>query len=96
MDYLRETSEGTCLTVRVTPRAGRNAWAGWHAGMPKIRLCAPPAEGQANRALMEFLAEALDRPRSTLELIAGASSRTKTVRLRGCPADHIRSRIPPA
>lgn len=94
MDFLRETSEGALLTVRVTPRAGRNEWAGWHGGVPKIRLCAPPAEGQANRALVEFLAEALDRPRSTLELVSGASSRTKTVLIRGCNAAAVRPRLP--
>ena len=94
MDFLRETSEGVLLTVRVTPRAGRNEWAGWHGGVPKIRLCAPPSDGQANRALIEFLAEALDRPRSTLALVSGASSRTKTVLIRGVTAATIRACIP--
>lgn len=96
MDFLRETSDGVLLTVRVTPRAGRNEWAGAHAGLPRIRLCAPPADGQANRALMEFLADALDRPRSTLTLVSGASSRTKTVQIRGITAETIRACIPPA
>ena len=96
MDFLRESSEGVLLTVRVTPRAGRNEWAGWHGGVPKIRLCAPPADGQANRALIEFLAEAMDRPRSTLALVSGASSRTKTVLIRGVTAATLRACIPPA
>ena len=96
MDFLRENSGGVLLTVRVTPRAGRNEWSGWHGGVPKIRLCAPPADGQANRALIAFVAEALDRPRSTLALVSGASSRTKTVLIRGVTAEAIRARIPPA
>jgi uncharacterized protein (TIGR00251 family) len=75
--------EEALLTVRVVPRASRNAVQSVAATGVKIRLTAPPVDGKANAALIEFLAEALDVPRSACTLVAGATARDKRVAVRG-------------
>jgi uncharacterized protein len=56
---------------------------GVHADAVKIALTAPAADGKANDALIAFLAEALRLPRARIALVAGITSRAKTVRITG-------------
>jgi uncharacterized protein (TIGR00251 family) len=72
--------KGAALAVRVTPRASRNEITEIQSdGTVKIRLTAPPVEGQANEALVTFLAKVLDLPASKIEIVAGATGRDKLV-----------------
>lgn len=79
---------GLRLTVRLTPRGGRDAIDGVETladGRPilKVRVRAAPSDGQANAALVALLARELDLPRSAVALVAGATARLKTVALAG-------------
>lgn len=77
---LHDGKSGSALAVRVTPKASRNAIVGvLDDGTIKVHLTAPPVEGQANQALIEFLAEVLDVPKSRIEIVAGHSGRDKLV-----------------
>lgn len=76
---MRKADGGYILQVRVTPRASRNEMRGWHGGALKVRLRAPPVDGKANEALVDFLAEALEVPRSRVAILAGGASRLKSV-----------------
>lgn len=67
------------LTLYIQPGAKRTALAGLHDGKPKIALQARPVEGQANAALIAFLAELLGISRRSIEIISGDTSRTKRV-----------------
>jgi len=78
------------LTVRVQPRASRNEIAGVHGDALKVRLTAPPVEGAANEALVEFLAATFGIPVRAVTLVAGASSRTKVVELAGVTEESVR------
>jgi uncharacterized protein len=80
---LKETPRGCLLPVKVVPRASQNKCVGTENGELKIRLQAPPVEGAANDALLEFLAELINRPRSSLRVIKGQKSRHKVVEIRG-------------
>jgi uncharacterized protein YggU (UPF0235/DUF167 family) len=76
------------LSVRLTPRGGRDAVEGWAVdagGRPvlKARVAAPPVEGEANAALIALIAKALKRPRSAVSVVAGASGRLKQVEVDG-------------
>jgi uncharacterized protein (TIGR00251 family) len=71
------------LLVYVQPRASRNELAGVHDGRLRIRLTAPPVEGAANEALLRFLADWLEVPRSAVRIVAGDSSRRKRVVVTG-------------
>lgn len=57
--------------------------AGFEGGVVRIRLNAPPVEGQANEALVRFLAKALGVPKSRIALVAGGKGRNKIVRVDG-------------
>lgn len=86
----REPSEGVTFNVKVVPRAHRSEIVGMENDALKVRLNAPPVEGRANQALVELLAHALGVPRATIEIIRGASSRHKVVRVRGAPTEKIK------
>ena len=75
--------EGTALIlrVRVLPRSSRNEIAEPLGDHLKIRLTTPPIEGKANRDLIRFLARQCAVPPSQVDLIAGASGRSKRVRI---------------
>jgi len=66
------------LTVRVTPRAARDAVEGLdEAGAVRVRVTAAPAEGAANAAVTKLLAKTLDLPSRDVVLVSGATSRLK-------------------
>ena len=95
--FLRRTNEGVAVRVRLTPNAARDGIDGAVTLPPPggtvlaLRLRARPVEGQANAALVAFLGEALGLPRSAISLDKGATSRIKTVLLRGDPDGLARS-----
>jgi hypothetical protein len=74
---------GVTIRVFVTPRSSANKVVGEQNGAIKVALTAPPVEGAANKALVEFLAKLLGVPRSSVSLISGETSRQKTVRVLG-------------
>lgn len=72
------------MRVRVTPRAAsaRLAVEADAAGpLVRVWVTAPPAEGAANDAVVRLLAKALGRPKSALEIVRGAASRDKVLRI---------------
>ncbi len=81
--WLRQEPGGLVLEVLVQPRASRTRAAGEHGGRLKIQLCAPPVDGEANAALVAFLAEALGVRRADVTLVRGVTGRRKTVRAAG-------------
>jgi uncharacterized protein len=64
-----------------------NKVVGVHNGALKVALTAPPVEGAANKALLEFLAKLLGAPKSSVVLISGEGSRNKIVRVEGISAE---------
>ena len=93
MTWLTDTPAGAVLNLRIVPRAHKNAIQGEHGDALKIRLCAPPVDGAANAALVEFLSDAFALPRARVQLLAGATSRNKRVLLSGLTASAIQSQI---
>jgi uncharacterized protein len=90
MPFLTDTPEGAVLNLRIVPRAQKNAIQGELGDALKIRLCAPPVEGAANAALVEFLAETFGLPRARVQLLSGQTSRSKRVLLVDVPAAKVR------
>ena len=93
MSFVTDTPSGAVLNLRIVPRASKNTIQGRHGDALKIRLCAPPVEGAANAALIEFLSDTFSLPRARVQLLAGATSRNKRVLLAGFPASAIQSQI---
>jgi uncharacterized protein (TIGR00251 family) len=71
--------QGWLLAVHAQPGARRSALAGLHGDALKVRVAAPPVEGRANEALVEFLADALGVPRQCVSVVKGATGRRKTL-----------------
>jgi len=70
------------VAVHAQPRAARTAVAGMHGDAVKIRLHAAPVDGAANEELVRFVAARLDVPRRDVDIVGGATSRSKRVRVR--------------
>ncbi|HKQ93628.1 MAG TPA: DUF167 domain-containing protein [Blastocatellia bacterium] len=80
------------FNVRVQPRASKNGVVGELDGVLKIRLAAPPVEGQANEELIRLLAELFDAPRRRIAILSGQTSKNKVVGVSGISIDEA-SRI---
>jgi uncharacterized protein (TIGR00251 family) len=89
----REGPDGVSFAVRVQPRARRNAVVGELGDALKIALTAPPVDGRANEACVEFLADLLDLPRSSVAIASGQSSRNKVIRVTGLAAAELKKRL---
>lgn len=84
------TATGVRLSVRVQPRASANEIAGLYGDALRIRLTAPPVEGAANEALVDFLSGTFEIARRNITIVAGSSSRLKIVELTGITEDRVR------
>ncbi|MBI5587322.1 MAG: DUF167 domain-containing protein [Deltaproteobacteria bacterium] len=87
--FLEATPKGVFIRVRLQPRSSRNRVDGVQGGSLKLRLTAPPVEGTANRALLEFLSELTGVRKSSLSIDAGAKSRDKRVRVEGVAIEEL-------
>ncbi|HET8666661.1 MAG TPA: DUF167 domain-containing protein [Terriglobales bacterium] len=90
---IRDTAQGATFSVKVHPRARRNAIAGEIGDALKLALTAPPVEGKANEACTRFIAEVLDVPRSSVTIAAGETSRLKVIRVHGLAAAQVEQRL---
>ena len=94
MFKLHNGVRGAALTVRVTPRARRTEVAGiLDDGTLRIRVTAPPVEGKANAALLEFLAEVLGTRKSRIEIVAGEKGLDKIVTIAGMAAHDVQRKL---
>jgi uncharacterized protein (TIGR00251 family) len=81
------------LNIRVIPRASKSAIAGKRGDALLVRLSAPPVEGAANDALVEFLAKAFGQPRRNVTLVSGHKSRDKRVSIEGISESDLTARL---
>lgn len=81
--WIRQADEGIIIAVHAVPRAAKDAVQGIHGDALKIRLNAPPVDGKANAALIAFLSEKLNIPKSNIALKSGVNQRRKIVLIAG-------------
>jgi uncharacterized protein (TIGR00251 family) len=97
MILVRETAQGATFAVKVHPRARKTAVTGIFGEGPdaavKVALSAPPVEGRANVALVEFFAEVFGVSRSSVTVISGAQSRNKVIRISGRAAADVEKEL---
>ncbi len=90
MDPWRYSPDGISVSLRVTPRGGRDGIDGIETlangrSVVKVRVRAIAEGGEANRAVTELLAKALGVSKSQVRLTSGATSRIKQVVIDGDP-----------
>ncbi len=85
--WLREQSGVATLAVHVQPGAKKTECAGSYGEALKIRLAAPPVDGKANAALVEFIAARLGVAKAAVTIKSGHSSRAKVIAVDGAPSD---------
>jgi uncharacterized protein (TIGR00251 family) len=83
------------ISVHVQPGARRSEVVGGHGDALKLRVAAPPEDGKANRAVVALVAETLGVAPGAVELVSGASSRRKRLRVSGRTEADVRARLAP-
>ena len=86
-------AESGLIALRVQPRARRDEITGWQGDVLRVRVAAAPTDGLANRAVLALLADRLGVGVSRLELVGGAASRDKRVRVDGLSKTELRLRL---
>jgi uncharacterized protein (TIGR00251 family) len=90
---IRESGDGVAFAVKVHPRAKKNAITGELGDALKLSITAPPIDGRANEACIEFFAKLLKVPRSSVTIASGQTGRRKVIRVIGLSTDEIRKRL---
>jgi uncharacterized protein (TIGR00251 family) len=90
---VREIRGGISFSVKVHPRARRNAITGEVGESLKLSLTTPPVDGRANQAVIDFLSHLFEIPRSSVTIASGATSRVKRIEVAGISAAHAQLRL---
>jgi len=93
VEWVEQRGADVRIRVRIQPRASRTEVAGEHDGALRIRVAAPPVEGEANDALIRFLAKRLRVAPSRITVVSGAASRAKQVEVEGVDAADVARRL---
>lgn len=87
---IRPTPQGLTFSIKVHPKAKKNAITGVLGSALKLSLTAPPVDGKANDAVLRFFAELFSVPRSAVTIVSGHSSRAKVVMIFGVSEQKVR------
>jgi uncharacterized protein len=90
---IKESATGVTFAVKVHPRARKNAIAGVIGDALKLALTAPPVDGKANQAVIEFFADLFAISRSSITIASGETSRNKVIHVSGISAEQVRQKL---
>ncbi|MBX3268462.1 MAG: YggU family protein [Acidobacteria bacterium] len=93
MIEVTESDRGVTFSVKVVPRASRTEIAGEIGGAVRVRVASPPVDGAANDELIRLIAKRLSVARSAVEIVSGAASKSKLVRVSGVTAGQLRDAL---
>lgn len=91
--YIKDRSGNVELCVYCQPRASKTEIVGWHGDALKVRLAAPPVEGQANIELCKFISQYLGVARQDVQILSGKNARQKRVLIKGMTAQDVQARL---
>ena len=87
--WITQSGKNAVITLHIVPRSSRTEICGEHGDALKIKLQAPPVEGKANKALIEFLSDKLDTPRNSISILSGDTGRNKRIIISGIKTETI-------
>jgi uncharacterized protein (TIGR00251 family) len=93
MISIANTPAGAGFAIKLRPRAKKNAITGEIGDALTLSLTAPPVDGRANEACIEFFADLLKVPRSSVTIASGERSPRKVIRVKGLSAEQVRKRL---
>ena len=85
--------KGAVIKVKLLPRSSRNHVMGKEGDLYRIKVTAPPVDGEANAALIRLLSKKLGIPKKAIEILSGHTSRLKTLRIKDLPPGNISTRL---
>jgi uncharacterized protein (TIGR00251 family) len=91
---IRETEHGVIFHIHVVPRSAKCEVAGVQGDALKLRITAPPVEGQANTECIRFLSDILGVRKKQVTILSGHKSKKKTVAIEGIGRKDIEALIP--
>jgi uncharacterized protein (TIGR00251 family) len=91
--FCQDHPDGVVIKIKVQPRASKSRIAGVLGDALKVTLTAPPVDGAANAACIEFLAKSLDIPKNRIEIISGQTGRTKLLKIFGVKSEDLKDKI---
>ena len=94
MFYMKETEHGVIFHIRVVPRSAKCEIVGVQDDALKIKITAPPVEGQANAECIRFLSDILKVRKNQVTIVSGHKSKKKTVAIEGIRRKDIEFIIP--
>lgn len=86
-------SDETKIALHVSPSAKHNQLVGWKEDVLWLKIAAPPVDNKANEAIIKYLSELIDVPKSRIEFISGIGSKTKVVRVSGLKKETVMQRL---
>ena len=93
MPEIRKTpaaqSKRALISVKVIPRSSRVSIQQEGANHYRVKLTAPPVEGEANEQLVRVLSKQLSIPRRQITIVSGPASRNKQVQVEGLSESEI-------
>ena len=91
--YLQPQGDGACLSIKVQPRASKNKIGEAIGSELKVKVTAPPVDSAANEAVLRFLADMLDCPRGSVQLLRGNASRHKQILIQRMTAEAVAAKL---
>ncbi|MFL5782976.1 MAG: DUF167 domain-containing protein [Bacteriovoracaceae bacterium] len=77
--WLCPYKEGTLIHLYIRPGARSTEVTGLHDGRLKMRISAPPRDGEANQEIIHFLSKILGLKKSDVEILRGETGRSKDI-----------------
>lgn len=90
---IQEHPDGVVLKIKVQPRASRNKIAGVIGDALKLMLTAPPVDGEANAACVDFFSDLFGVPKKSIQILSGHTGRTKLVKVYGLTKSDILEKV---
>ena len=95
MLQVEEKAGAIIFSIKAQPHSSKSTVTGEHDGSVKVKLKAPPVDGEANLECCKLLARTLGVPQSQVQIVSGLRGKKKRVRVDGLSAAEFAEKITP-